>query len=107
MVRVKSKNKEKIHDKLISPLVKQIIEICKKNKIPMFAEFQFSKEGFCHSCIPNPKHSIFKIYLAMSQCKEDHSINIDKFLLWVCREFDNSQSVFLSKYKKTILQRSE
>lgn len=34
-------NEEKVYDEKISPLMKQIIEICNKHKIPMVASFTF------------------------------------------------------------------
>jgi len=94
------KNKERIYDKQISPLVKQIITLCKKHNIPMFCEFQFSNDGFVTSCNPSPGHNIWKVYQAMSQCKQGQTINIDKFLNWNIKAFDNSGSVYLYKYEK-------
>jgi hypothetical protein len=34
------KNNEQVYDEQIAPLMKQIIEICKREKMPMFADFQ-------------------------------------------------------------------
>lgn len=93
-------NKEKIYDEKISPLIKQIISICKENKIPMFCEFQFSEDDFCRSCISSPINAIFNIFFAMSQCKEGKNINIDKFLIWMLRTYDNGGSIFLHSYGK-------
>ena len=94
------KDKEKIYDTEISPLIKKVLAVCKKHKIPMFCDFQFADEGFCKSVIRwNESHKIWAIYEAMSQCKEGNVINIDKFLLWICRTFDNSGSSFLYKYQ--------
>jgi hypothetical protein len=49
-------DKEAIYDKEINPLMKQIIDICKKNEIPVIASFCYkSTEGedsFCTTCIP-------------------------------------------------------
>jgi hypothetical protein len=97
-------NKEKLYDEQISPLIKKVLSICKEHKIPMFCEFQFSDEGFCRSFIKTQdntgQHSIWKYYAAMSQCKEGNTINIDKFLMWVLKTFDNSGSVFLYEHQK-------
>jgi len=88
-------NKEKVYDEQISPLIKKVIAICKEHGMSMFTEFQFSDSGFCRSRIPNSEHAIFDIYMAMSQCKEEGNVNIDKFLFWMCKQYDNSMSVFL------------
>lgn len=34
---------ENIYDEMISPLMSQIVEICKENKMPMVASFAFRK----------------------------------------------------------------
>lgn len=51
---------EKVYDEQIAPLMKQIIAICKKHKLPMLAEFCFKSDGegghdFCATCIPRGK----------------------------------------------------
>ena len=94
------KNKEKIYDEQISPLMKEILEICKRENIPMFSEFQFSDDGFCTSAIPNKEHAVFNIYRAISKCKGVGNINLDQFLFWCIKEFDCSASLFLNKYNK-------
>lgn len=93
-------DKEKIYDSKISPLIKQILTICKDEKIPMFCEFQFSTEGFCRSFLKSEDTNIFEHYLALSQCKSDESVNIDSFLLWVLRNYNCSASMFLYKHEK-------
>lgn len=92
------KNKEKIYDEKISPFVGEIIKICKKEKIPMFAEFQFSHYGYCMSCIPNKENKIFQIYQAVSQSKSGENINIDKLLMWFIKHFDVRQSCYLHEH---------
>jgi hypothetical protein len=44
MAKKTKKTREQIHDELISPLVSQIIGICKKHKIPMLANFNLASE---------------------------------------------------------------
>ena len=46
---------EKIYDEQISPLMAQIIEICKKHKIPMLATFIYKQDGFCTTSMPVSK----------------------------------------------------
>ena len=51
-------NLEKVYDEEISPLMKQIIQICKNNNIPMVASFVFENdedkgEGHCTTSINN------------------------------------------------------
>jgi len=43
---------EKVYDEQISPLMAQIIDICKINKIPMFATFCYQEEMRCTTSIP-------------------------------------------------------
>ncbi len=50
--------KEKIYDKEIAPLMETIIEVCKRNGIPMFSDFQLTEDDndgngpmFCTTCI--------------------------------------------------------
>lgn len=54
----KSFNKEAVHDSQITPLMEQIIAICKKHKIPMLATFNYArlaKDGgtdmMCTTCL--------------------------------------------------------
>jgi hypothetical protein len=83
------KDNEKIYDEQISPLMTKIIEICKEHKIPFFAEFQYSDEGFCRSAIFGQReygsHYVFQLYDALRQCVEKDGVNIDKFLFALMR----------------------
>lgn len=51
-------DKEDIYDEQISPLMAQIISICKEHKIPMCATFQYSDDegdngpGYCTTTLP-------------------------------------------------------
>jgi hypothetical protein len=49
-------DKEKVYDEQINPLIKQIIEICEKNKIPGIASFCYKTtdgiDSFCTTFIP-------------------------------------------------------
>ena len=48
-------DKEKIYDEQISPLMTEIIDICKKNKVAMLASFAIPKDGDeslkCTTCL--------------------------------------------------------
>jgi hypothetical protein len=92
-------DKEKIYDEQIFPKMKEILEICKKENIPMIAEFQYSDDGFCKSVIKSgDSHPMFTFLDALSQCIEEDGMNIDKFLLWMLREAgDNHSSLMLHK----------
>lgn len=79
------KNKEQIYDAEISPLINQIIMICKEHKIPMFTTFQYSNEGFCTTAGGKDSTPVFDNYMAMAQCVEDNGFNIDKYLIWVMK----------------------
>lgn len=76
---------EKIYDEQISPLMQQIIEICKNHDIPMFADFQYSDDGFCKTHRATG-HPLFNHYNAICQCKGEGGVNIDKYMMWVMRE---------------------
>jgi len=81
------KDLEKIYDEQISPLMEQILDICKKNALPVFAEFQYSDDGFCKSIIDNPESHIMLTHLdVISQCIEQDGVNIDKYMIWCTRE---------------------
>ena len=43
-------NKEQIYDEQISPLMKQIIEICQEHEIGMVADFEIPNEEDPHLC---------------------------------------------------------
>ncbi|MDH5447263.1 MAG: hypothetical protein OEY52_17075 [Gammaproteobacteria bacterium] len=79
---------EKIYDEEISPLMDKIIAICDKHKMPMFAEFQFSADGFCRTGRGQDSyhHPVLDHYAALSQCKQGTGLNIDKYLLWLMRQ---------------------
>ena len=39
-------DKEAIYDEQIAPLMTQLLEICQREGVPMFASFQYSEDGF-------------------------------------------------------------
>lgn len=79
-------DKEAIYDEQISPLMRQLLEICQREKIPMFASFQFSEYGFCTSALPTG-HYVFQHYQALSQCAQDAGVvNVDKYMNWVAKD---------------------
>lgn len=49
------KDNERVYDEQIAPLMKQIIEICKKHEMPMFASFVYAPDNFCTTNLPGPK----------------------------------------------------
>lgn len=77
-------DKEKIYDEEIKPLMRKIIECCKKNGIPVFATFQYSDNFFCTTAIwESKKHAIFDYYEATRQCIQDSGVNVDRYILWL------------------------
>jgi hypothetical protein len=81
-------NLEKVYDEQISPLMKQIIDICKENKMPMFAEFQYGDTDFCKTRLCGedwPGHFLFNHLEVLTQCMQEGGINIDKYMFWVMR----------------------
>lgn len=57
-------DKEKVHDEQISPLVNQIIAICKEHQIPMLATFCYANDPaadddntkYCTTALPGPEN---------------------------------------------------
>ena len=92
-------NHETIYDEKIHPLMDQIISICKEHGIPMFAEFQYSEDGFCKSMNAGTdieSHILFSYLDALTKCICDKGINIDSFMFAVmrhAREFGHSSIV--------------
>ncbi len=78
-------DKEAIYDEQISPLMAQLIEVCQRNEVPMFASFQYSDEGFCTSAL-STGHCIFSHYRALAQCAEIGGVNVDKYMNWVAKD---------------------
>jgi hypothetical protein len=92
-------NKEKIYDEQIAPLMAKIIEICKAEDIPMFAEFQYSDSDFCQSYIypeVDGRNFTTKLYQILSQCRIEEGVNIDKFYLHLARNYPNKSSMVMS-----------
>lgn len=48
------KDNEKVYDEEIFPLMTKIMEICKKNEIPLLATFAYAPDQLCTSYIPGP-----------------------------------------------------
>lgn len=94
---------ESVYDEEISPLVTRIIEICKKHDIPMFAEFQYSDDGYCRTALSDGGSGIFRHLNALSQCIEGTGVNIDKYMFWCLKESKNSgiksSSIFLNQFE--------
>jgi hypothetical protein len=91
-------SKEIIYDEQIAPLMAQIIEICKQNEIPMFAEFQYSDSDFCTTCIypdVDGRNVTTALYNILSQCRNTDGVNIDDFMIQVGRKYGNKSSVVL------------
>lgn len=53
---------EQVYDEQIAPLMTKIIGICKENKLPFLAVFQYQPEGMCSTCIADIEgaHRVFK-----------------------------------------------
>lgn len=78
-------NKEQVYDEQISPLMTQLLEVCQREGIPMFASFQYRDEGFCTSAL-STGHCVFDHYRALSQCAEIRGVNVDKYMNWVAKD---------------------
>lgn len=53
-------NKEQVYDSKIEPLMRQILDICKENKIAMVASFSIPNDGdddlVCTSCLTEDEY---------------------------------------------------
>ena len=77
-------DKERIYDEHIAPLMTQLIEVCQREGVPMFASFQYSDDGFCTSAF-STGHCVFDHYRALAQCAEHGGVNADKYMNWVAK----------------------
>ena len=89
------KNKEDYYDKEIAPIVSDLIAKCKSKGIGMFANFQYSNDGFCQTLVSKENHSVLPMLKALSDCAEEGGVNIDKFIIWVMKEYPNKSSMVL------------
>lgn len=78
-------DKEAIYDDQIAPLMTQLIEICRREGVPMFASFQYGDAGFCTSAL-STGHCVFNHYMALAQCSEHGGVNVDKYMNWVAKD---------------------
>lgn len=97
--------KEEIYDTEILPVLnEQIFKICKEHNIDFIASFllQADEEDYITGdTIFQPTDiNRGKIFQAVFQSFNDGVFNIDKFLLWLTKEYDCSQSLFLHDYGK-------
>jgi hypothetical protein len=96
-------NKEKIYDEQIAPLMAKIIEICKAEEIPMFAEVQYADLDFCTTFIypdVDGRNVALRLFNVLSQCRTEEGVNFDKFVFHVARNFDNASSIVLNMLGK-------
>lgn len=98
-----SKDREKIYDDEISPIVTQLIAKCKEHKMPLFLECEFNSGNFCKTNIApedwNP-HAVFTTFEVISRCIQDGGVNIDKYLMWVIKQIEKNGghgSIYMSK----------
>lgn len=88
-------NKESIYDK-ISPLMAKIIEICKREGIPMFASFEYNTGDFCRTLIrPEGCHMVNGLFEALGRCAQEEGVNIDSFMIHLARNYPNKSSAIL------------
>ena len=91
-------NKERIYDEQIAPLMAKIIEICKAEQIPMFADFQYADLDFCTTYIypdVDGRNVAIKLYNVLSRCRTDEGINIDQFFLHLAKNYPNKSSMVM------------
>lgn len=94
--------KEVVYDEQISPLMKQIIQICQDNDINFFADFCIGENqtDYCssHSARSDGTFSKYNLLNMLSQCAEAGGMNMDKFLLAVKKNYPrNTSSFFMDK----------
>ena len=98
-----SKDREKIYDDEISPIMQQLIEKCKEHKMPLFIECEYAQGDFCKSNLsPNDwdPHAVFTTFEAISQCVQKGGVNIDKYFFWLIKQIKEAGghgSMFMSQ----------
>lgn len=94
-------DKEEIYDAKIYPLMKELLQICQDEGIPMFATFQYGDEAFCSSALTTDSHILINHLKALSRCTQGGGINIDKYLFWVVKQIQEEgkghSSIFLQQ----------
>lgn len=104
------KNKEQIYDEQIAPLMAKIIEICKAEQIPMFAEFQYADLDFCTTCIypdVDGRNVTTKLYDVLSKCRIEDGVNIDQFFFHIAKNYPNKSSIVMHMLgKKPVSEQS-
>jgi len=96
-------SKEKIYDDQIAPLMEQIIEICKKEEIPMFADFQYNDTDFCTTCIYpeiEGRNVVTKLFNVLSKCRTESGLNVDQFFFHILKNYDNESSIVMKMMGK-------
>jgi len=86
--------KEIIYDEKISPLVKQIIEICKENEINCFMDISIGDTDveFCETCLNHNKSMKYSLLKYLSHSAQKGWVNLDNFLLKIYKEYPNNES---------------
>jgi hypothetical protein len=102
MKKTDRKKREKIYDEQISPLMKQIIEICKANDMSIFNEIEYAPGDFCRTNIPvEGAHLVFEMFSKLSHCKIEGGVNVDAFFIWLINRFpDNNSSFYINLAKR-------
>jgi len=74
--------REKIYDDKISPLMAEIIQICKEHEIPMHCDFSISEKQneFCNSTMDFGLYR-YKLMYVFAKCFEEDGFNFDKFVI--------------------------
>jgi hypothetical protein len=79
------KDLEKVYDEEISPLMTKIIEVCNREKIPMFAEFQYADDGMCKTHLNHDGHPLFHHLEVLTRCRCEGGLNVDNYIMWLQR----------------------
>lgn len=96
-------DKEQIYDEQIAPLIVKIVEICKVEQIPMFAEFQYGDLNFCTTCIypdVDGRNITTKLYDVLSKCRIEEGVNIDQFFFHIAKNYPNKSSIIMNMLGK-------
>jgi len=84
-----NKDRERIYDEEISPIMQQLIAKCREHKMPLFVECEFAKGDFCKTNVA-PKewdaHVGFITLDIITQCFQENGVNVDKYLMWIVKQ---------------------
>lgn len=80
-------DKEDVYDSQISPLVKQIIEICQAHDMPLVVNVQFAEFSHCTTHITSERaNPVYRLMASLAHCHQSNGWNVDKFMFPIMKK---------------------